>query len=593
MRHTSPHPGVGVRVGCAGLRPNRIASARVRVWIERLVTPTAIVVGAVVLRLLAGVGFVNYDTLYALAWGGQLSRGSIPSYGVPIAPTPHPLIEILGVVLAPLGPAGVLHVTVALAFLALSACAWVIYALASHWFGRAAGALAALLLITRVPVLSYGVRAYIDIPYLLLVLSALLVESRRPRAGWPVLGLLMLAGLLRPEAWAFSGLYWLYLIAWPAWREGDNRHRRISAWLTWLSRRSADDGPRPAGREPTGTEPAGMTPSGTEPTVTEPPRTELPPDVSRPPGYSQRQIIVLTLLAAAAPLVWVLSDLAITGDAVWSLTNTRHTADVLDRVSGIANVPEYIPRRIGEILRPPVLVGAALGGVLSLLWLPGVARGHTTRRAGSASGSARESAGGRDGARLGAIVGIVAVLVFAAFATAGLPINTRYAFLASAILCVFCGAGVFGWTLLARGDPRRRWWMAGGLIVLAALVVYTPGQYRSAHRELDALARQQRIEDDLVALVHSHAIGLECGQVGVPNHAPVPLLALYLKTSPVNVLSAQLSQLSYGTYVDPASVEVERDYVLDPHDPHMPVSVPPGFTESAANRTWLIFKRCS
>ena len=45
-------------------------------------------------------------------------------------------------------------------------------------------------------------------------------------------------------------------------------------------------------------------------------------------------------------------------------------------------------------------------------------------------------------------------------------------------------------------------------------------------------------------------------------------------------------------YVDPASQEVERDYVLDPHDPHVAVSVPPGFTESSANRSWLIFPRC-
>ena len=188
------------------------------VWIKRLTVPAGIVLGAVVLRVVAGVGFVNYDTLYALAWGGQLSRGSMPAYGVPIAPTPHPLVEILGVVLAPLGPAGVLHVTVALAFLALSTCAWLIYALAARWFGRAAGALAALLLITRVPVLSYGVRAYIDVPYLLLVLGALLVESRRSRAGWPVLALLALAGLLRPEAWVFSGLYWLYLLGFtPKW----------------------------------------------------------------------------------------------------------------------------------------------------------------------------------------------------------------------------------------------------------------------------------------------------------------------------------------------------------------------------------------
>ncbi len=505
-----------------------------RVWIKRLTAPAAIVLGAVVLRLLAGVGFVNYDTLYALAWGGQLSRGSTPAYGVAIAPTPHPLVEILGVVLSPLGPAGVVHVTVALAFLALSACAWVVYALGSHWFGRAAGALGALLLITRVPVLSYGVRAYVDIPYLLLVLSALLVESRRPRAGWPVLALLALAGLLRPEAWVFSGLYWAYLILWPDWRGRIAAHKRTPAWL---ARRIAHEPGAGAGTS------------------------------TWTPARSRRQLAGLTLLAAAAPLVWVLSDLAITGDALWSLTNTRHTAQTLDRVTGIANVPEYIPRRIGEILRPPVLVGAALGGVLSLLWL-----------------------GSR--ARLGALVGVVAVAVFAVFAAAGLPINTRYAFVAAAILCVFCGAGVFGWTLLARDDPRRRWWMAGGLIVALALVAYAPSQYRSAHHQLDALSSQQRIEGDLVALVHKHAIGLRCGPVGVPNHAPIPLLALYLKTSPKNVISAQVNQISYGTYVDPASVEVERDYVLDPHDPHLAVSVPPGFTESATDRSWLIFRRC-
>jgi len=501
-----------------------------RIPIKRLTVPAAIVAGAVVLRVIAGVGFVNYDTLYGLAWGGQLSRGGIPAYGVPIAPTPHPLIEILGVVLAPLGPHGVLEVTVALAFLALSACAWVIYALAARWFGRAAGALAALLLITRVPVLSYGVRASIDVPYLLLVLGALLVESRRPRAGWPVLALLALAGLLRPEAWAFSGLYWLYLIAWPA----------------WCGRRSVDVVDR-----------ASATGERTSERV-----------VARRPGRSERELAGLTLLAAAAPLVWVLSDLVITGHPLWSLTNTRHTAATLDRVTGIANVPEYIPRRIGEILRPPVLAGAALGGVLSLLWLP-----------------AR--------ARLAAIAGVVAVVVFAAFAALRLPINTRYAFAAAAILCVFCGAGVFGWTLLKREDPRRRWWMAGGLIVLAALIAYAPSQYRGMHRELGKLAAQQRIEGDLVALVRDGAIGLRCGPVEVPNHAPIPLLSLYLKTSPVNVISAQVKQISYGTYIDPASVEVERDYVLDPRDPHLPVSVPAGFSESATNRSWLIFMRCS
>ncbi|HTR89392.1 MAG TPA: hypothetical protein VMG62_04690, partial [Solirubrobacteraceae bacterium] len=460
--------------------------------------------GGVALWAIAGVGFVNYDTLYGLAWGGQLSRGSMPAYEVPIAPTPHPLVEVLGVALAPLGAHGAIVATVALAFLALAGCAWVIYALGARWFGPLAGGLAALIFITRVPVVSYGVRAYVDIPYLLLVLGGVLVEMRRPRAGAPVLALLALAGLLRPEAWAFSGLYWLYL---------------------WFGRDRFDR------------------------------------------DRSRGELMCLALLAAAAPLMWVLSDLLITGEPLWSLTNTRHTARILDRYTGIGNVPEYIPRRIGEILRPPVLVGAALGGVLALVWL-------------------------RERARPGAVVGAIAVVVFAAFATMGLPIDTRYAFLASAILCVFCGVGVFGWTLLPRGDRRRRWWMAGGLLVLAGLIAYAPSQIGALHGELGKLGRVQAIEDDLVALVRSNAINLRCGPVGVPNHAPIPLLSLYLKTSPANVVSAQVHQIERGVYVDPASSEVEERYVLDPHDPHLPASVPPGFRESATNRSWLIFKRC-
>ena len=508
-------------------RLDRIACPLVRARIEnlsaRLVAPLAIAAGAVVLWVAAGVGFANYDTLYALAWGGQLARGETPQYGIPIAPTPHPLVEALGVVLSPLSPGAIEGVTVALGFLALSGSGWVLYRLGSLWFGRAAGALAALILLTRVPVLSYGVRAYVDIPYLLLVLCALLVEARHRRAGAPVLALLALAGLLRPEAWVFSGLYWLYLMNWTP--------RTARAYV------------RTRGR------------ARSEPLATESPR------------FSRRQIAGLTLLAAAAPLLWVASDWLVTGHPLWSLTNTRHTAETLDRVTGIANVPEYIPRRIGEILGPPALFGAALGGVLSLWLLP--------RRT-----------------RLGAVVGVVAVLVFAAFATAGLPIDTRYAFLAAAILCIFCGAGAFGWTRLPREDPRRPWWMAGGALVLVALLAYIPTQYRTTHRQLTKLAHQETFQNDLVALVQDGSITRRCEPVGVPNHAPIPLLALYLGTSPREIVSAEASPITRGSYVDPASREVEEDYVLDPHDPHLAVEVPPGFTEAHANSAWFVFERC-
>ncbi|HEY2201698.1 MAG TPA: hypothetical protein VGH56_07400 [Solirubrobacteraceae bacterium] len=479
----------------------------------RLGAVFAIAAGAVVLRLLYGVAFANYDTLYALAWGGQLAQGETPAYGVPIAPTPHPLLEIAGVILRPLSPHLEIELVVALAFLALATCAWLIYKLGARWFGGAAGALAAVVFLTRVPVISYGVRAYLDIPYLTFVLGALLLVSRRPRTGAPVLALLALAGLLRPEAWVFSGLYWLYLTG------------LLPAWL----------------------------------------RRRLPADE---PLRDRGALIRLTLLAAAAPLIWLGSDLAITGNPLWSLTNTRHTASLLDRKTGIRNVPLYLPKRIGEVLQAAALAGAALGGVLSLLWL-------------------------RTRALPAAAAGVLAVVIFAAFATIGLPINTRYAFGAAAILCLFCGAGVFGWTALARGDRRRTAWIALGALIVLALLATAPKQYRTADGELDKLANQERIEGDLEALVGSHAINLRCGPVGVPNHAPVPLLALYLRTSPARIRSAESGHIGRGVYADPASLDVEREYILDNHDPHEAVTVPPGFTAAGANRSWLIFKHCS
>jgi len=198
----------------------------------------------------------------------------------------------------------------------------------------------------------------------------------------------------------------------------------------------------------------------------------------------------------------------------------------------------------------------------------------------------------RGRALIAAAAGVLAVAVFIVVAAAGLPINTRYAFLTAAVLCVFCGAGAFGWTRLDAADPRRRWWMAAGVLVLVALLAFTPAQVKSGHREMDKLARQQSIQDDLVALVEDGSINLRCGPVGVPNHAPVPLLALLLETSPANIVSAQNGTIESGQYVDPASKEVEEDYVLDPHDPHRPVNVPPGFLAAHANRTWLIFQRC-
>src|SRR4051812_12386178 len=265
-----------------------------------------VLVGAALLRLVAGPGLVNYDTLYELVWGRQLAHGTLPDLDVAIAPTPHPLATLGAIVLSPLSSLETdrLHgelaatVVVAAAFVSLALLGWVVFALGRAWFNAAAGALAAAIVLTRVPVLDFGARAYVDIPYVVLVLGALLVETRRPRSGGPVLALLALAGLLRPEAWLFSVVY-----------------------LGWLWR-------APRARDPR-----------------------------------------LIALALAAPALWALSDLIVTGDPLHSLLGTRDNAETLERITGLDEVPLTAPRRLGEILREPVLFGAAGGGLLALAWL--------------------------------------------------------------------------------------------------------------------------------------------------------------------------------------------------------------------------------
>jgi hypothetical protein len=466
-----------------------------------LIAAAWILVGALVLRLILPFGFPNYDTLYSLVWGQQLGRGQVPTYDVALAPTPHPLAEAVGLVLSPLGAAATLGIVLAVAYIALAALPYLVFRLGSAWFSWPVGLAAAALLITRYEVLSYGVRAYVDIPFTCLVLAALLVETRRRHAGWPVIVLLDVAGLLRPEAWLFAGVYWVYLF------------------------------PRRDGR-----------------------------------GRAS-----LAVLVAAAPVLWLASDLAITGKLLWSLNHTQSTATQLKRPTGLIKFPYTGARRLGEVLGPDGLIAAAIGGVLSL-WLL------------------------RSRIWLGLCAGIVALVAFAVVASSGLPIDDRYTFVLVALLAICAGAGLFGWRSLAADDPRRRLWQAGSVVCVVAIAVFLPWNatrlqqtFDSANPKKQSLSAQLKVENDLIALTERHLVTLRCGLVGVPYHTPIPLLALELHTSPAKIVTREIA---HGTFLAPASAAVREVYLLDLNDPAKNYAVPPGFRLTASDRSWLVYKRC-
>jgi hypothetical protein len=271
--------------------------------LRRWLTPAAWVAAVAALLLAVfPLGFPNYDTIYALVWGRELAHGTSPDYGAALPPTPHPLADLLGLVTTPLG-GGAIGVTMVIAYLSLGLVGYLVYRLGSLWFDRPIGAVAALIVLTRAPYLSNGLRAYVDLPYIALVLGALVIETRRPRAGWPVLALLALAGLLRPEAWLFSFAYLAYL-------------------TLDLGRSSRSDG-----------------------------------------HGSPNQAATLAALALAAPILWAIFDWITAGSPTHSFTGTRETVDTLARHTGPVDLVLYGPRALGEVMQWPGMVGA-LGGVI-------------------------------------------------------------------------------------------------------------------------------------------------------------------------------------------------------------------------------------
>jgi hypothetical protein len=177
--------------------------------------------------------YVNYDGQWALLWARDAWHGFLPEYTADFAPTPHPLATaVSSLALAFGGEADIAMLCVTA--LSFGALVYLTYRLGAELFTPWVGAVAALVVLSRPVLLRDTLIGYQDLPFAALVVGAVLLEAQRHRRGLPVLVVLALAGLLRPEAWVLAGVYWLYL-----WPEATNRDRlrtaalAVSAPLIW------------------------------------------------------------------------------------------------------------------------------------------------------------------------------------------------------------------------------------------------------------------------------------------------------------------------------------------------------------------------
>ena len=372
--------------------------------------------------------YPDYDAYHHLIWGRDLLDGSTPGFEDPFAPTQHPLYLALAAVLSLVGePADRLLVLVTvLSLVALIAGA---FALGRALFGTASAYLGAFFVGSSFAFLLYAVRAFVDVPFLALVVWAAALEVRRPRRGLAPMALLAAAGLLRPEAWVLGGLYWLWCLPGRA---------------TWVR--------------------AG-----------------------------------LLALGAAAPVVWCLVDLAVTGDPLFSLTNTAALSDSLDRERGLAAVPTTFVTFLADLARPPVALAGAIGLGLAL-------RRFGVRRLAIPL------------ALLGA-----GLLTFVAIGVAGLSLIPRYLTVPAVTLCVLGGYAVMGFTTLEPGRDRTRWRSAavGALAVGVAFLAVKAGSFGALRSELRFI---ERTHDEVSGLVGEPRVvaGMRCGALTFPTYRLVP-----------------------------------------------------------------------
>ena len=282
--------------------------------------------GFAVLCVAALVGYFafptypTYDSFYALLWGRDLVHLQLPDFGVYRAPTDHPLALAFGMLCSLFGQAGArLMVLGSIAsFVALTVG---LFRLTRLCFGPLVAVLAALLMLTRLYDANLAAQGYLDLTYLALIVWATALEVERSRRGTPVFVLLALAGLLRPDAWVLSGVYWLWC-AWP-----------VRAWL-WSR----------AGR-------GGMA-----------------------AGPSPRGLLGYAALVAAAPLAWVAIDTLVTGDPLYSLHSTAVLAAELERTKGFTSVLAATWRYLVRIDKLPIVLGGLAGAVLGIWLTPRRAR---------------------------------------------------------------------------------------------------------------------------------------------------------------------------------------------------------------------------
>jgi hypothetical protein len=212
-------------------------------------------------------------------------------------------------------------------------------------------------------------------------------------------------------------------------------------------------------------------------------------------GRPRRRVDLALVLAA--PVLWILTDLIVTGDPLWSLNRTASVVRSIDQEVGAGALPARLVSSLAGLVTPPVLV-LGVGGVALAAWR-------------------RQARAWIPGAAIA--VGIVAWLAGGVLSGAA---ERRYLLVPALGLCLFAAHLVLGF----RDEPAgglARWWRRGALAAAALAVVgvavLLPGRVRNV---TDELAFVRHAHDDLETVLASPSVR-PCRPIVFPTYRLVPV----------------------------------------------------------------------
>jgi hypothetical protein len=216
------------------------------------------------------------------------------------------------------------------------------------------------------------------------------------------------------------------------------------------------------------------------------------------PAQPWSQRVRTALYAAAAPVLWVVTDAIVTGDPRFSLSHTNSLAADLNRQRPASEAPSLLVHYLDKLVKWPVLLGAVLGVALALAF--------ARRRAG-----------------IPLAMTLSGIATFGAIAVAGLSVIDRYLAISALGLLVFAGFAVAGFTTLPEGHRARRPWIAVAVIVAAGGALFTLTHFHPGYIDRELTTRRE-LRQELARVLQTPAFrrARRCGPVTVPNHKLLP-----------------------------------------------------------------------